>query len=81
MFMSSEVYERVAKVFRTVLTPLQMESFNPEATMDDVDGWDSLSFLSIIMGLEGEFSVRIDGLDAISLTSVANIITFLQSKS
>jgi acyl carrier protein len=81
MFMSSEVFERVEKVFRTVLTPPQMESFNLEATMDDVDGWDSLSFLSIIMGLEGEFSVRIDGLDAISLTSVANIITFLQSKS
>ncbi len=79
--MSSEIYERVARVFRSVLTDQQMQAFNLEATMDDVDGWDSLSFLSIIVGLESEFGVRIDGLDAINLTSVANIITFVQSKS
>jgi len=79
--MSSEIYERVARVFRSVLTDQQMLAFNLEATMDDVDGWDSLSFLSTIVGLEHEFGVRIDGLDAINLTSVANIITFVQSKS
>jgi acyl carrier protein len=79
--MSSEIYERIENVFRSILTEQQMQAFNPEATMDSVDGWDSMSFLGAIMGLESEFGVQIDGLDAINLTSVANIITFMQSKS
>jgi acyl carrier protein len=78
---SSEIYQRIENVFRSILTEQQMQAFNPEATMDDVDGWDSMSFLSAIMGLENEFGVQIDGLDAINLTSVANIIAFVQGKS
>ena len=79
--MSDELYERVAKVFQGVLTEQEFAAFNPEASMDDVEGWDSLSFLDVIMALEGEFNVRIDGLDAASLTSVASILAYLRNQS
>ena len=79
--MSDEVYMRVENTFRSILTDQQFEAFHPEATMDDVEGWDSLSFLDIIMSLENEFDIRIDGLDAASLISVANILAYLRSQS
>ncbi len=75
--MSTELYERVENVFRGLLTEEQFEAFGPEATMDDVDGWDSLSFLNVVLELEGEFGVRIDGLDAANLVTVPNIIAYL----
>jgi acyl carrier protein len=79
--MSDKIYERVENIFRDILTDRQFEAFHPNATMDDVDGWDSMSFLEIVMALESEFNIRIDGLDAASLISVPNIIAYLRSKS
>ena len=75
--MSTELYERVEKIFREMLTEEQFTAFGPEATMDDVEGWDSLSFLNVVLELEGEFGVRIDGLDAANLVTVPNIIAYL----
>lgn len=79
--MTEELYQRVESIFREILTDQQFESFHPNATMDDIDGWDSMSFLEIIIALEGEFNLRIDGLDATGLISVSNILTYLGSKS
>jgi acyl carrier protein len=79
--MSDEIYQRVSDVFRNMLTDEQMEALNPEATMDDVEGWDSLNFLDMIMGLESTFGIRIDGLDAANLTSIPNIIEYLESNA
>ena len=75
----NNVLDRVEAVFKTVLTNEQSTGFDAKATMDDIDGWDSLNFLSIIMGLEGEFDIRIDGLDAATLTSVPNMLEYLES--
>ena len=72
--MSDEIFEHVSGVFRTMLTDDQMAALTPHATMDDVEGWDSLNFLDMIMGLERTFDIRIDGLDAANLVSVPNII-------
>jgi acyl carrier protein len=79
--MSDEIYQRVADVFRTMLTEEQMQALSPAATMDDVEGWDSLNFLDMIMGLESTFSIRIDGLDAANLTTIPDIIEYLQSNA
>ena len=81
MHMTDEIYKRVEKIFREILTDQQFESFHPNATMEDVDGWDSMSFLEIIMGLENEFKLRVDGLDAAGLISVPNILLYLGSKN
>lgn len=79
--MSDEIYQRVENIFHNMLTEEQMQALNPRATMDDVEGWDSLNFLDMIMGLESTFNIRIDGLDAASLTTIPNIIEYLESKS
>lgn len=71
--------ERIEAVFKSVLTEEQAASFSPTASTDDIDGWDSLNFLSIIMGLENEFNIRIDGLDAATMTSVPNILEYLET--
>lgn len=78
--MSEQTYERIANIFRNVLTAEQFATFHPGATMDDIDGWDSMTFLQIIMDMEGEFGIRIDGLDAASMISVENILEYLRDK-
>jgi acyl carrier protein len=79
--MSDAIYVRVENIFRDILTDQQFETLHPTATMDDVDGWDSMSFLEIIMALESEFNIDIDVLDAAKLVSIPNILDYLRSKS
>lgn len=79
--MSDTIYQRVAGIFATVLGEEGVSTFGPQSSIDDVDAWDSLNFLDIIMGLEKEFDIRIDGLDAASLTTVPSIIDYLQNKT
>ena len=79
MKMMDKLLNRVESIFKTVLSEEQASGFTPSASMDDIDGWDSLNFLSIIMGIENEFSIRIDGLDAAAMTSVPNILEYLKN--
>lgn len=79
--MSDDVYARVEQIFQAMLGEKDFESFHAAATMDEVDGWSSLTFLEMIMALEGEFNIRIDGLDAANLTSVPNILEYLKAQS
>ena len=79
--MTDEIYGRLGPIFSSFLSEEQMGALNPDATMDDVEGWDSLSFLDMIMAIENEFGIRIDGLDAVNLTSIPNIIAYLQSNT
>jgi acyl carrier protein len=81
MSMSDEVYERVKGIFREMLTEKQFAAFHPEVTMDDIDGWDSMTHLEIIVGLEAEFNIRIDGLDAASMISVPSILEYLRAET
>jgi acyl carrier protein len=79
--MSDAVYEQLQKIFQTVLSEEQFEAFHPGATMDEIEGWDSMTFLEIIMGLEGEFGIRIDGLDAANMITVPNILAYLRNET
>jgi acyl carrier protein len=77
--MSDEIYERVKGVFRTILSEKQFAAFHPEASMDDIDGWDSMTHLELIVGLESEFNRRIDGLDAASMIYVPVIVEYFRA--
>lgn len=74
-------FERLNRVFETVLADEGAKQFSLEATMDDIEGWNSLNFLEIIMEIESEFGVSIDGLDAAEMTSIQKILEFLEKQS
>lgn len=67
--------ERLVRVFR--------QSFGIDAVEDgmsvgEVDGWDSLGHVSLMMALQQEFGVRISPAWAVKLASVKNIKDFLR---
>ncbi len=52
-----EIYEKITGVLRQVLDNDAIEAV-PEMSADDVDEWDSLSHISIVLGIEQAFGVR-----------------------
>ena len=67
-------FERVEQVFRRIIDADKLSGFSETSSMDDVEGWDSLNFLNIVLELESEFGIRIDGLDAAEMTSMPRIL-------
>ena len=71
---------RLKRVFEAVLgadatTPIDLHS-----NIDDVQGWDSHSFVAIVVGIESEFGVKLSTLEAIRMQSVRAIYDVLAEK-
>ena len=74
----NEKFERLQGVFATVIGDENAASMTPSSTMDEVEGWDSLNFINLVVAVETEYSIRIDGLDAMSLVTVPEILEYLE---
>ena len=68
----SEIYERMTPVFRDVFDD---EDLVPSAAMtaDDVEEWDSLSHIRLVISLEKEFGVRFSTVELGSLKTVGDL--------
>lgn len=53
----------------------QINGFNENTVADDVEGWDSLNHLKIILAIEEAFSVEFEIEDITSFENVGDIIT------
>ena len=67
--------ERLQRVFRE---SFDVEKIDDTTSIHNVDGWDSMAHVGLMMALEREFGVSISPADAIELTDVAKIKAFLQ---
>lgn len=52
-----EVFERLNKVFREVFDDEDIEVMD-ETTADDIEDWDSLEHINLIVAVEEEFSFK-----------------------
>ncbi len=52
-----EVYEQLTRVFRDVFDNEDI-TINDNTTADDIDEWDSMEYINLIMAVEEEFSIK-----------------------
>jgi acyl carrier protein len=75
-----DVLERVNDVFRDVFDDESL-SVRPETTAADVEGWDSLMHVRLIIAIEKAFRVRFSSSEVASLKDVGDLIGLLQTKA
>jgi len=51
----------------------------PETKARDVEGWDSLAHVRIVVAVEQEFGVRFDMAEITNLDSVGDLVTLVQT--
>jgi len=59
---------------------LREADITPTLTKDDVDNWDSLKHMDLIVTLEREYNIMLEITDIVSMVSVESIEKVLQSK-
>jgi len=52
----------------------------PEMTANDVDGWDSLSHINLIVAVESAFKIRFNQKELLTFKNVGDLLSSIESK-
>jgi acyl carrier protein len=70
--------EQLNKIFRQAFG---VDTIKDSMSIENVEGWDSMAHVGLIMELQKIFKVNISPADAIELTSVEKIIKYLKENT
>jgi acyl carrier protein len=73
------VIEPLTKIFREVFDDEDI-ALSSEMTADEVDGWDSLSHVNLIVTIETRFDVKFTQKELLTFKNVGDLIDTIQSK-
>ena len=75
----SEVYKELDVVFRQVLEDESIQ-LKPDTTADDVEGWDSMNHIFIVVELEKRFGVKFHAAEMEELKNVGELAALVKQK-
>jgi len=75
----SDFRERVTDIFREVFDKPALELFD-EMQAKDVEGWDSLTHITLIMALEESFGVKFTTREVMGFQNVGEMLVCLRGK-
>lgn len=71
------VRERVQGVFADVFDDPGLV-LRDDMNANDIEGWDSLNHINLIMGVEAEFGVQFEGSEIAELANVGDLFALLE---
>lgn len=74
-----EILKQVADVFRSVLDDETL-ILNMETTADDVEDWDSLSHIQLVVGLEKHFHIKFHAREIMEWENIGGVVNSIVSK-
>ncbi len=73
-----EIYARLAKVFEDVFDEDSI-SITPELSAKDVDGWDSITHIRLMLTVERAFKVKFSAPEIGKLENVGDLVTLIKA--
>ncbi|MBM3888727.1 MAG: acyl carrier protein [Verrucomicrobia bacterium] len=71
--------EKLNGIFRTVFDNDEI-NIQPEMTANDVDGWDSLSHVNLILAVEKGFGIKFNQRELLTFKNVGDLLRSIESK-
>jgi len=71
--------ERLNAIFCEVFDDEDL-GITPQMTANDVDGWDSLSHVNLIVAIEGRFNIRFSQKELLSFKCVGEMLNCIEKK-
>lgn len=75
----SDVLHRVTEVFHDVFNDHDL-LITPETSAKDISEWDSIMHVSLIIGIEKKFGVRMTSAEVTRLQTVGDLVRLIESK-
>ena len=73
------VFDSLQGIFREVFDDENITLLE-DTSPDDIEGWDSLAQINIILACESSFGIKFDINDVLGIKSVADIVTIIEGK-
>jgi acyl carrier protein len=73
------IVDALTAIFREVFDDDGI-TLSPELTADDVDGWDSLSHVNLIVTIETRFNIKFSQKELLTFKNVGNLMLSIEGK-
>lgn len=80
MMDEAEIYQRLTKIFQDIFDDDAI-SVRPELSAKDVDGWDSLTHIRLMLTVEKDFKVKFSTSEIGGLKEVNDLVTLIKARS
>lgn len=74
-----EIYEKLTTVFQDVFDDEDIVP-TPETTAADVDGWDSLTHVRLILTMQKAFGIKFSAADVAGMKNVGELVQLIESR-
>jgi acyl carrier protein len=71
--------DELTKVFEEVFDQKNL-TITPETTSNDIDGWDSMSHVTMLMAVEDHFGIEFKPYEIANLVNVGALIALIEKK-
>ena len=75
----AQIYSRLTRVFNQVFDDETIE-LTPQLTAKDVDGWDSLTHIRLILSVEKEYKIRFTTSEIGNLENVGALVALIRAR-
>lgn len=75
-----ELYAALNKIFSQVLDDDAID-LKPSMTADDVDGWDSMNHIFIVVEIEKRFGIKFQAVEMEELKNVGELASLVRQKT
>jgi acyl carrier protein len=76
----SEIYNRLADIFQEVFDEDSIR-LSPELSAKDVDDWDSLTHIRLILTLEKAFKIKFSTSEISKLENVGDLVALIEART
>ena len=76
---NNQIMAEVQEIFRDVLDNEDIE-LTPETMADDIEEWDSLSHIQLIVAIEKHFKVKFTSMEILSWKNVGEMVDCISTK-
>jgi acyl carrier protein len=75
-----QIYARLSEIFEDVFDEDSLK-LTPELSAKDVDGWDSLTHIRLILTIEKAFKIKFSTSEIGKLEKVGDLVTLIKARS
>lgn len=76
----AQIYSLLAGVFKAVFDDETIEVI-PQLTAKDVDGWDSLTHIRLILSVEKVFKIKFTNSEITNLENVGDLVALIRARA
>jgi len=80
MLSQDDIYAELTLTFREIFRDNKI-MLRPDSSPDNIAGWDSFKYVSVLVALEAAYTIELDGPELDHVQNVGELVALIQAKA